>query len=62
MTASLFGTIQPKPAYRTKGRFRKETPDEFRARHDDVAWAHYLQKKKIVKYMAESNPFADLLK
>ncbi len=38
---SIFGTIQPKPRnYRTAtGQFRRETPQEFRARHDDDAWA-----------------------
>lgn len=60
--SGFFGTIRPKPIYRTaRGQFRKETASEFRLRHDEIAWAWHLKKMKVLKTIAETNPYAKLL-
>lgn len=56
------GTIQPKPRYRTPaGKFRAETAEEFRARHDGFAWALHLEHMKCLKMLVETNPYTALL-
>ncbi len=59
---NIFGTIQPKPRYRTPaGHFRTETNREFRDRHDDAAWADHLQRQRIIWLFSQSSPWEDLL-
>lgn len=57
----IVGVIQPKPLYRSHGKFRRETPQEFRARHDDKAWQMHLKRLSVVKNVSETNPYSGLM-
>lgn len=56
----IFGTIKPRPVYRERGRFRRETEAERRSRYDDTAWAFEQFKNRVINGFVVNDPWTAL--
>lgn len=59
---SLFQEPPKRPIYRERGKFRRETEDELRARVGEYHYGTILMKRRVIAAIVASDPWSALLK